>query len=155
MSDRFPKLRWAASDTYRPSNFPESRPSTFDMTGWRGFIAPVRVDGWVRRHLPLRSTLISGSLTLLWEVRFEGSHGPHNPNYANGYATRFQASQKPARSARRTQGSTGCQAVTLSRVNSSICPCLADIDIVCNSSVVNEYVPSCLDLHVPMEGRAF
>ena len=21
---------------------------TFDITGWRGFIAPVRVDGWVR-----------------------------------------------------------------------------------------------------------
>ena len=23
--------------------------STFDITGWRGFIAPVRVDGWVGR----------------------------------------------------------------------------------------------------------
>ena len=27
---------------------------TFDMTGWRGFIAPVRVDGWVGRHYRFR-----------------------------------------------------------------------------------------------------
>ena len=27
----------------------QTRSLTFDITGWRGLIAPVRVDGWVRR----------------------------------------------------------------------------------------------------------
>ena len=29
------------------------RPPTFDITGWRGLIAPVRVDGWVRAQRAL------------------------------------------------------------------------------------------------------
>ena len=37
----------SAGDTLQTLNFLETRTSTFEKTGWRSFIAPVRVDGWL------------------------------------------------------------------------------------------------------------
>jgi len=44
------RLRPGLSIDYGRHDVSIGRRLTFDITGWRGFIAPVRVDGWVGRH---------------------------------------------------------------------------------------------------------
>lgn len=42
---------------------------TFDITGWRGLIAPVRVDGWVGRHVGERPGVCGHGASMVFHTQ--------------------------------------------------------------------------------------